>query len=109
MPDSLWQGGLPVTSSGLADGQRSRPAPNGPFAPRTRFVLDQIARGVWRESTISASLTGLSRDMPIFFAARKTDPIVHDWHGDRQTYCPPLYRDLAIGSGAQDNLPLRQH
>ena len=100
MPDSLWQGVMPVRSSGPADGRGSGPAPNGPFALRTRFVLDHITRGVWRESTVSASLTGLSRDLPIFFAARKTTPIVHDWYGDRQTYCPPLYWDLAIGSGA---------
>jgi len=99
MPDSLWQGVLPVTSSVSADGQPGRPAPNGPFAPRTRFVLDQLAKSLWREATIPASLTGLNRDMPIFVASRKTNPVVHDWHGDRQTYCPPLYWDLAIGSG----------
>jgi len=26
--------------------------------------------------------------------------IVHDWHGDAQTFCPPIWWDLAIGSGA---------
>lgn len=72
----------------------------GPFADRTDFVIKKIAAGAWREGVLPAADAGLSRDLPIFLAARKTSPVVHDWHGDHNTYCPPLYWDLAIGSGA---------
>ncbi|MHC4697268.1 MAG: radical SAM family protein [Planctomycetota bacterium] len=41
----------------------------------------------------------MRRDLPIFLADRKSDPVVHDWHGDKNTFCPPVYWDLAIGSG----------
>ncbi len=71
----------------------------GPFAARTDFVIKQIAAGTWREAVLPAADAGLARNLRIFIAARKTSPVVHDWHGDRNTYCPPLYWDLAIGSG----------
>lgn len=73
--------------------------PVGPFAKRTPFVMQRIASGEWRESYILAGEAGLQRNLPIFLADRKSDPIVHDWRGDRKTFCPPIYWDLAIGSG----------
>jgi DNA repair photolyase len=73
--------------------------PAGPFARRTSYILDHLSRGEWREGTISAAQSGLTRDVQVFYATRKTEPVVHDWHGDQTTFCPPLYWDLAIGSG----------
>ncbi|UCD29907.1 MAG: hypothetical protein JSV03_05375 [Planctomycetota bacterium] len=69
------------------------------FKQRTAYISEQIKKGEWRVGCIRANECGLTRDLPIFLASRKTNPIVHDWHGDRNTYCPPLYWDLAIGSG----------
>ncbi len=71
----------------------------GPFALRTSFIVQRVTSGDWRESCIGASEAGLTRDLPIFLADRKSEPIVHDWHGDKNTFCPPVYWDLAIGSG----------
>jgi hypothetical protein len=79
---------------------RRAPDPSvGPFGPRTPYVIEQVRSGAWREGDIGAAQTGLSRNLAVFLADRKTSPIVHDWHGDRRTHCPPLYWDLAIGSG----------
>lgn len=73
---------------------------DGPFSARSPYVIEQIRRGAWREEKLSASTLGLTRDLPVFLAERRTNPIVHEWRGDRDTYCPPLYWDLAIGSGS---------
>lgn len=64
------------------------------------FVEQQSAEQVWREQVIPAPVVGLSRDITIFRAARKTNLITYDWHGDKNTFCPPMWWDLAIGSGA---------
>ena len=72
----------------------------GPFSRRTPYVAERVSSGEWREAHISAAEAGIARDLPIFLAYRKSNPIVHDWHGDNVTFCPPLYCDLAIGSGA---------
>ena len=71
----------------------------GPFAPRTPYVAERVSSGDWREAYLCAADAGLTRGLRIFLATRKSSPIVHDWHGDSTTYCPPLYWDLAIGSG----------
>jgi len=71
----------------------------GPFGPRTPYMIRQVTSGTWREACISAGDAGLNRDLPVFLADRKTSPILHEWHGDGRTHCPPLYWDLAIGSG----------
>ncbi len=70
-----------------------------PFVRRTPVVVDKVRSGEWREGCIKARDAGLSRDVRIFLASRKTNPIVHNLQADRSTYCPPLYWDLAIGSG----------
>lgn len=70
------------------------------LAPTSWYVNEMIARGDWREEVIPAQMVGLSRDLAVLRASRKGDFIVSEWHGDRKTFCPPLYDDLAIGSGA---------
>ncbi len=67
---------------------------------RSRFVLEQVRAGTWRKVVLPGDVLGLTRDLPVYLAQRKTSPVVHDWHGDQQTHCPPLYWDLAIGSGS---------
>ena len=64
------------------------------------WVQEQVAAGRWREETIPADVVGLARPMTVFRARRKTNLIMFDWHGDEQTFCPPMWSDLAIGSGA---------
>jgi DNA repair photolyase len=80
-----------------AGDENGRPAST---ASRSRFVSEQIKTGAWTPAVFSADVLGLTRDLPVYLAERKTDPVVHDWHGDAQTHCPPLYWDLAIGSGS---------
>ena len=53
----------------------------------------------WREQTIPASVVGLDRDITVFRSSRQTNLITHDPHGDAQTFCPPMWWDLAIRSG----------
>lgn len=68
--------------------------------PISWHVEDQVKKGVWRKEILSADTVGLSRDVVVFRAARKTNLIAYDWHGDKNTFCPPMWWDLAIGSGA---------
>jgi DNA repair photolyase len=64
------------------------------------FVEKNATEGVWKEETIPAHVVGLSRTLSVFRAPRKTNLITYDWHGDKDTFCPPIWWDLAIGSGA---------
>ena len=64
------------------------------------FVDEQVNSGVWREEEIAPEVSGLTRPLTVYRAPRKTNLIVYDWHGDKQTFCPPMWWDLAIGSGA---------
>lgn len=64
------------------------------------YVEKKATEGVWKEETIPAQIVGLSRDLSVFRAPRKTNLITYDWHGDKDTFCPPIWWDLAIGSGA---------
>lgn len=64
------------------------------------FVEEQSANGAWQKETIPADIVGLNRDVAVFRAPRKTNLITYDWHGDKNTFCPPMWWDLAIGSGA---------
>lgn len=64
------------------------------------FVEKQVENEDWREQLIPAEVVGLSRDITVFRAPRKTNLITYDWHGDKDTFCPPMWWDLAIGSGA---------
>jgi hypothetical protein len=67
--------------------------------PISWFVEEQVTGGGWREEVIPANIVGLSRPLVVCRAPRKTNLIVHDWHGDKNTFCPPMWWDLAIGSG----------
>lgn len=73
---------------------------DGQGRPVDWWVQDQVAAGRWREETIPADVVGLARPMTVFRARRKTNLIMFAWHGDEQTFCPPMWSDLAIGSGA---------
>ena len=64
------------------------------------FTNEQVRNGSWREEEIAPEVSGLSRPLTIYRGSRKTNLIVYDWHGDKQTFCPPMWWDLAIGSGA---------
>ncbi len=66
---------------------------------REVYVKAREDAGVWRKELVPASLTGLPRDVYVYRAARKTDPLTFSWHGDKDTFCPPIWWDLAIGSG----------
>ena len=68
--------------------------------PVTWHVDEEFEKGNWTYETIPAAIVGLSRDITVFRAPRKTNLIAYDWHGDTQTFCPPMWWDLAIGSGA---------
>ena len=68
--------------------------------PITWYVDEQLKRGVWRQQIIPAEVVGLSRPITVFRASRSTNLIAYRWHGDKQTFCPPQWWDVAIGSGA---------
>lgn len=68
--------------------------------PISWFVDEQKASGTWYEETIPSEVVGLNRDLIVFRAPRKTNLITYAWHGDKDTFCPPMWWDLAIGSGA---------
>lgn len=68
--------------------------------PITWYVDEQVAEGNWDVETIPAEVVGLSRPLTVFRAPRHTNLVTYDWHGDSETFCPPMWWDLAIGSGA---------
>lgn len=68
--------------------------------PVTWYVEQQEAEGHWSQEEIAPHLSGLSRPIRVFRAAKRGNFISYDWHGDARTFCPPLWWDLAIGSGA---------
>lgn len=64
------------------------------------FIDREIERGAWRPTMVPPEVSGMGRPMTIFLAERKGDLIKQAWHGDAQTFCPPHWADIAIGSGA---------
>jgi DNA repair photolyase len=64
------------------------------------YVDEQIFKGKWREEVIPSEIVGLSRPIVVFRAPRTTNLITYAWHGDKDTFCPPIWWDLAVGSGA---------
>jgi DNA repair photolyase len=68
--------------------------------PITWYVDQEVNEGRWREEEVAAEIVGLTRPLTIFRGPRKTGFIAYDWHGDKATFCPPMWWDLAIGSGA---------
>jgi len=68
--------------------------------PITWYVDEQVENGNWTPEVIPAEIVGLSRPLTVFRAPRHTNLVTYDWHGDAETFCPPMWWDLAIGSGA---------
>lgn len=63
------------------------------------FVEERLISGAWYEQAIPAEIVGLDHPLTVCRAPRKTNLITHDWYGDKKTFCPPMWWDLAIGSG----------
>ena len=68
--------------------------------PMTWYVDEQVEQGNWTLQEIPADVVGLSRPIMVFRGKRSTNLVTYDWHGDKETFCPPMWWDLAIGSGA---------
>jgi len=68
--------------------------------PHSAYVDRKVESGVWKLERIPARVLGLARALEVYRATRKSDLITHGWFGDNSTFCPPLWWDLAIGSGA---------
>jgi DNA repair photolyase len=64
------------------------------------YTTEQVSNGSWHVEEIAPAVSGLTRPLTIYRSKRKTNLIVYDWHGDKKTFCPPMWWDLAIGSGA---------
>ena len=67
-------------------------------AENTRALF--VATKHWRQEVVPAHITGLDRDMLVYRDKRASNFIVHKYHGDKETFCPPSWYDLAISSGA---------
>lgn len=68
--------------------------------PKSKFIDQKVNEQKWEKEIVSAATVGLTRNVTIYRADRKSDLIKFDWHGDKDTFCPPVWYDLAIGSGA---------
>ena len=72
---------------------------NSSHKARSVFVTRQVREGAWKRQVISADVVGLTRALTVFRAAKASNFISHEEHGDDETYCPSVWSDLAIGSG----------
>ena len=68
--------------------------------PKSKLIERNALGGLWQREVVPAAIVGTARDVTIYRAARKSDFIKFAWHGDKETFCPPAWSDLAIGSGA---------
>ena len=99
------QGGEMTAPTVLAP---ARPLPAEWLVPRTTstgkpitwHVDQEVENGNWELEEIPADVVGLARPLNVFRAPRSTNLVTYDWHGDAETFCPPMWWDLAIGSGA---------
>ncbi|MBT7618166.1 MAG: hypothetical protein HN590_12865, partial [Calditrichaeota bacterium] len=64
------------------------------------YVQEKVDEKKWEEVTLAPEVTGLKRPMDIFVAPRTSSFIKTAWHGDKDTFCPPIWADIALGSGA---------
>src|ERR1700687_2513870 len=64
------------------------------------YIANKVKKGAWRLETVPPDIVGLKRPIEVYRAVRQSDWITHGWFGDHETFCPPLWWDLAIGSGA---------
>jgi DNA repair photolyase len=66
---------------------------------KSDYIEEKISNGTWRPEVVPASIVGIGRDITVYRVARKGNLLVYKEHGDEDTFCPPLWWDLAIGSG----------
>lgn len=65
------------------------------------FIDGEVERGAWTPLIVPPDVSGISRPMTIFLAEKPSGGMIKwSWHGDAETFCPPVWADLAIGSGA---------
>ncbi|MAD80302.1 MAG: hypothetical protein CMJ50_05575 [Planctomycetaceae bacterium] len=69
-------------------------------ATQAAYVDKRVQEEKWRLETIPADVVGLSRDLQVYRAERGSDLVTFAKHGDKDTFCPPIWWDLGIGSGA---------
>src|SRR5438876_9095209 len=79
---------------------KAEPAPQLNSPEIEWYVKKQLDEGSWYQETLPAELVGLSRPLTVYRTSLRTNIITYDWHGDKSTFCPPMWWDLAIGSGA---------
>jgi DNA repair photolyase len=65
-----------------------------------KYVQKQIAADAVEEYEVPPAISGMSRPMTVLLAKRRAELIKCAWHGDKRTFCPPIWGDFAIGSGA---------
>jgi len=68
--------------------------------PTDRYVEGQIKNGKWKKVTLEPEITGLKRPMDILTVSRGVSFVKCAWHGGKDTFCPPIWADIALGSGA---------
>jgi len=68
--------------------------------PKSNLIERNVLGGLWQREVVPAPIAGTARDVTVYRAERKSDFIKFAWHGDKDTFCPPVWSDLAIGSGA---------
>jgi len=90
----------PVVSAPVLPAEWTEVRTTSKGRPITWYVDEQVHNGNWTLEVISAEVVGLSRPITVFRAPRHTNLVTYDWHGDDETFCPPMWWDLAIGSGA---------
>ncbi len=65
------------------------------------FVEGEIERRAWTRRIVPPNVSGIPRPMSIFLAKKPPNTLIKwSWHGDTKTFCPPIWADIAIGSGA---------
>lgn len=67
---------------------------------RDIYISRQVESKSWTPVIVPKEVVGLTRDVAIFTAIRKKNLVTYAKHGDRDTFCPPIWWDLGIGSGA---------
>ncbi len=68
----------------------------------TWWVDERVRREEWKEVPLSPHITGLDQEVSIFEGQRKSSFIKHfslSKKERKETWCPPIWYDLAIGSG----------
>jgi DNA repair photolyase len=65
----------------------------------SKFIDKMVREGIWQLEDVPAEIVGLKRGLQVYRAVRETNLITHRDHGDKHTFCPPIWWDLGIGSG----------